>query len=178
MLFFLFIDVFSQISDGGGQLIYWKLSQYLKEVLALPIAVYESPTFHYKNNLENELFSIDEKVTVNDFISVLISEPGPPCLVWLPLLNRLASVEGVIHPTICQACNTENFMGFRYRCQRCNSYQLCQQCFWHGRVSLTHQNDHEVKEYSSFKSPSKQIGHSLRKSFRCVPEKSNQALPR
>lgn len=27
------------------------------------------------------------------------------------------------------------------------------------------------------KSPAKQIGHSLRKSFRCVPAKPNQKLP-
>lgn len=45
-------------------------------------------------------------------------------------------------------------------------------------MSLGHQTDHEVKEYSSFKSPSKQIGHTLRKSFRCVPDKPNHALPR
>lgn len=128
--------------------------------------------------LENELFSLETKVTVNDFISVLVSEPGPPCLVWLPLLHRLASVECVVHPTICSSCHKENFSGFRYRCQRCHGYQLCQDCFWHGRISLGHQNDHEVKEYSSYKSPSKQIGHSLRKSFRCVPDKPTQALPR
>lgn len=28
------------------------------------------------------------------------------------------------------------------------------------------------------KSPSKQIGHTLRKSFRCVPEKTKNNLPR
>lgn len=111
-------------------------------------------------------------------MSVLISEPGPPCLVWLPLLHRLATVETVVHPTICSVCHRENFTGFRYRCQRCHAYQMCQDCFWQGRVSLNHQNDHEVKEYSCFKSPSKQIGHSLRKSFRCVPEKPNHVLPR
>lgn len=43
---------------------------------------------------------------------------------------------------------------------------------------MSHQNDHEVKEYTSYKSPSKQIGHSLRKSFRCVPEKPSHVLPR
>ena len=146
--------------------------------MALPAAVYESPTFHYKEGLETELFSLDSKVTVNDFISTLVTEPGPPCLVWLPLLQRLATVESIVHPTICSVCHKENFSGFRYRCQRCHAYQLCQECFWHGRVSLSHQNDHEVKEYTSYKSPSKQIGHSLRKSFRCVPEKPTHALPR
>lgn len=121
---------------------------------------------------------MDTKVSVNDFISALISEPGPPCLVWLPLLQRFAAVESIVHPTICSVCHKENFTGFRYRCQVCTSYQLCQDCFWHGRVSLSHRNDHEVREYATFKSPSKQIGHTLRKSFRCVPEKSTDGIPR
>ncbi|KAJ6645723.1 Dystrobrevin beta [Pseudolycoriella hygida] len=170
--------IFSQISDGAGQLVQWKLCEFLREILALPSAVYESPTFHYKDGLEGEIFSLESKVTVNDFISVLVNEPGPSCLVWLPLLQRLATVESIVHPIICSVCHKENFTGFRYRCTRCNSYQLCQECFWHGKVSLSHQNDHEVKEYTSYKSPTKQIGHSLRKSFRCVPEKSNHVLPR
>lgn len=170
--------IFSQISDGAGQLVPWKLGEFLREVLALPAAVYESPTFHYKENLEEEIFPAENKVTVNDFMAILMSEPGPSCLVWIPLLNRLATVEQIVHPTICSVCHKENFTGFRYRCQRCHAYQLCQECFWHGKTSLNHQNDHEVKEYSSYKSPSKQIGHSLRKSFRCVPEKTSQVLPR
>lgn len=173
-----FVDIFSQISDGAGQLIHWKLGDFLREVLALPAAVFESPTFHYQEGLESEIFPVENKITVNDFMAVLMSEPGPACLVWLSLLHRLATVEAVVHPTICSVCLRENFTGFRYRCQRCHAYQLCQDCFWQGRVSLNHQNDHEVKEYSSYKSPSKQIGHSLRKSFRCVPEKPNQVLPR
>ncbi|KQS62836.1 uncharacterized protein Dere_GG20305, isoform C [Drosophila erecta] len=170
--------IFSQISDGAGQMVAWKLGEFLREVLALPAAVYESPTFHYKEGLEEEIFPAENKVTVNDFMATLMSEPGPSCLVWLPLVHRLATVETIVHPTVCSVCHKENFTGFRYRCQRCHAYQLCQECFWHGKTSLNHQNDHEVKEYSSYKSPSKQIGHSLRKSFRCVPEKTVQVLPR
>lgn len=174
-------DIFSQISDGAGQLIHWKAIDFLREILALPAAVYESPTFRYEDGLENELFPIDSKLTVNDFIAAMVCEPGHACLVWLSLLHRLATVENVVHPTVCSSCQRENFAGFRYRCQnsRCHGYQLCQDCFWQGRTSASHQNDHEVKEYSCFKSPSKQIGHSLRKSFRCVPEKpATTVLPK
>lgn len=159
-------------------MVHSKLGDFLREVLAIPAAVYESPTFNYKEGLENELFSPEAKVSVNDFISALITEPGPPCLVWMPLLQRFSTVESIVHPTVCSVCHRENFPGFRYRCQRCNNYQLCQDCFWHGRISLGHQNDHEVKEYTNYKSPSKQIGYTLRKSFRCVPEKPTQAIPR
>lgn len=154
-------------------MIHWKGIDFLRELLALPAAVYESPTFHFDDGLENEMFPIENKITVNDFIATMVSEPGHPTLVWLSLLQRLATVESMVHTTICSACQRENFVGFRYRCQhsKCHGYQMCQDCFWQGRVSQNHQNDHEVKEYSCFKSPSKQIGQSLRKSFRCVPEK-------
>lgn len=171
--------IFSQISDVQGQLMHWKSAQFLTDLLALPAAVYESPTFHFKDGLETELFPLNNRITVNDFIATLVIEPGPPCLTWLNLLQKLASLEGVVHPTVCSACNKENFTGFRYKCQRCpNNYTLCQDCFWVGNTSLDHKNDHEVKEYTSFKSPSKQTLNSLRKSFRCYPEKPTSALPR
>lgn len=111
-----------------------------------------------------------------------MSDPGPHCLIWLPLYHRVAAVESgnnqilyflnifitiilfkklnfkltilkilpVTHPTMCDACHRENFTGFRYRCQKCHSYQLCQDCFWRGKVSGTHNNDHDTREYSSF----------------------------
>ncbi|KAB0801484.1 hypothetical protein PPYR_05838 [Photinus pyralis] len=107
----------------------------------------------------------------------MMSDPGPPVLVWLPLLHRISSVENVVHPVQCDACQRENFTGFRYRCQKCPHYVLCQDCFWRGRVTTPHTLDHQVKEYASY-SPSKTIGHSLRKSFRCVPDKQKNNLPR
>ncbi|XP_065342654.1 dystrobrevin beta [Cloeon dipterum] len=169
--------IFSQISDGNGHMLQIRFAEYLQEVLALPAAVYESPSFSYSDMLETSIFNGASKVTVNDFLDVMMSDPGPHSLVWLPLLHRLASVEQVVHPMICDACQRDNFTGFRYRCQKCHNYNLCQDCFWRGRISGQHTNEHEVKEYTSY-SPSKQIGHSLRKSFRCVPEKGRNNIPR
>ncbi|XP_026728254.1 dystrobrevin beta-like isoform X3 [Trichoplusia ni] len=170
--------IFSQLSDGNGHLLMKRLSDYLREVLALPAAVYESPSFNYTDALALTIFNQNGKITVNDFLDTLMSDPGPPCLVWLPLLHRLASVENVVHPLGCSACRRGSLTGFRYRCTRCANYTLCQDCFWRGRVSNTHTNDHEVKEYAAYKSPSKQIGATLRKSFRCVPERARPQLPR
>ncbi|XP_022201021.1 dystrobrevin beta isoform X2 [Nilaparvata lugens] len=170
--------MFSQLCDGNGHMIAWKFSEYLREVLCLPAAVYESPSFSYSDQLATDIFSGNGRVTVNDFMDVMMSDPGPHCLVWLPLLHRLASVENVTHATVCDACLRENFQGFRYRCQKCHSFQMCQDCFWRGRIAGGHAVDHDVKEYTSYKSPSKQIGHSLRKSFRCVPEKGKASIPR
>ncbi|XP_014675763.1 PREDICTED: dystrobrevin alpha-like, partial [Priapulus caudatus] len=124
-----------------------------------------------------ECSSHKDRITVNDFLDTLMSDPGPQCLLWLPLLHRMANVENVFHPVMCDVCQRESFMGFRYKCQRCYNMQLCQDCFWRGKITGTHTNDHEVKEYSSYKSPAKQLSHSLRKSFRCVPSKDKD-IPR
>ncbi|XP_060870761.1 dystrobrevin beta-like isoform X1 [Metopolophium dirhodum] len=170
--------IFSQICDQNGHMVAWKFREYLQEVLVLPSAVYESPSFHYTDQISAEIFSGNGKVTVNDFMDSMMSDPGPACLVWLPLLHRLANVENVTHPISCDACRRDNFTGFRYRCQKCHNFQMCQECFWRGRVASSHTIEHDVKEYTSYKSPSKQIGHSLRKSFRCVPEKEKANIPR
>ncbi|XP_050668147.1 dystrobrevin beta isoform X2 [Leptidea sinapis] len=170
--------IFSQLSDGNGHLLMKRLSDYLREVLSLPAAVYESPSFSYNDSLALSIFNQNNKVTVNDFLDTLMSDPGPPCLVWLPLLHRLASVENVVHPLACSVCRRGSLSGFRYRCTRCAAYTLCQDCFWRGHVTPPHNNEHEVKEYATYKSPSKQIGATLRKSFRCVPERARATLPR
>ncbi|KAI5727145.1 hypothetical protein M8J76_014932 [Diaphorina citri] len=164
--------IFSQLCDCNGHLVAWKFNEYLQDVLAIPAAVLESPSFSYTDTLAQEIFSGNGKVTVNDFMDTMMSEPGPACLIWLPLLHRLTAVESTSHPIACDACGRANFVGFRYRCAKCGNFQMCQECFWWGRVSGGHNLEHEVKEYTTYKSPSKQIGHSLRKSFRCVPEKA------
>lgn len=56
----------------------------------------------------------------------------------------------VTHPISCDACQRDNFMGFRYRCQKCHSFQMCQECFWRGRVASSHTIEHDVKEYTSY----------------------------
>lgn len=56
----------------------------------------------------------------------------------------------VFHPVECSYCHTESMMGFRYRCQQCHNYQLCQDCFWRGHASGSHSNQHQMKEYTSW----------------------------
>ncbi|KAK5860070.1 hypothetical protein PBY51_021571 [Eleginops maclovinus] len=59
-------------------------------------------------------------------------------------------------------------MGFRYRCQQCHNYQLCQDCFWRGHASGSHSNQHQMKEYTSWKSPAKKLSNALSKSLSCA----------
>lgn len=56
----------------------------------------------------------------------------------------------VFHPVECSYCRSESMMGFRYRCQQCHGYQLCQSCFWRGHANGPHSNQHQMKEHSSW----------------------------
>jgi hypothetical protein len=33
------------------------------------------------------------QINVNDFLNVLMADPGPQCLMWLPILNKMTHVE-------------------------------------------------------------------------------------
>ncbi|XP_060129210.1 dystrobrevin beta isoform X5 [Zootoca vivipara] len=142
--------IFSQMSDSNGLMIFSKFDQFLREVLKLPTAVFEGPSFGYTENSVRTCFSQQKKVMLNMFLDTLMADPPPQCLVWLPLLHRLAHVENVFHPVECSYCRCESMMGFRYRCQQCHNYQLCQNCFWRGHASGPHSNQHQMKEHSSW----------------------------
>ncbi|XP_025902127.1 dystrobrevin beta [Nothoprocta perdicaria] len=163
--------IFSQISDSNGLLIFTKFDQFLKEVLKLPTAVFEGPSFGYTEHSVRTCFPQQKKIALNMFLDTLMADPPPQCLVWLPLVHRLAHVENVFHPVECSYCRCESMMGFRYRCQQCHNYQLCQTCFWRGHASGPHSNQHQMKEHSSWKSPAKKLSHAISKSLGCVPSR-------
>uniref|UniRef100_A0A8C3LAE6 Dystrobrevin alpha n=1 Tax=Chrysolophus pictus TaxID=9089 RepID=A0A8C3LAE6_CHRPC len=157
--------IFSMISDSSGVMVYGKYDLFLREVLKLPTAVFEGPSFGYTEQSAKSCFSQQ----VNEERCQLSScAPPPQCLVWLPLLHRLANVENVFHPVECSYCHSESMMGFRYRCQQCHNYQLCQDCFWRGHASGSHSNQHQMKEYTSWKSPAKKLTNALSKSLSCA----------
>ncbi|KAK2496311.1 hypothetical protein MC885_005118 [Smutsia gigantea] len=203
--------IFSMISDSSGVMVYGRYDQFLQEVLKLPTAVFEGPSFGYTEQSARSCFSQQKKVTLNGFLDALMSDPPPQCLVWLPLLHRLANVENVLairpldsqlcspfgllnllvgwaglleteshlgegeavwvilfHPVECSYCHSESMMGFRYRCQQCHDYQLCQDCFWRGHAGGSHSNQHQMKEYTSWKSPAKKLTNALSKSLSCA----------
>uniref|UniRef100_A0A8C1AGC0 Dystrobrevin n=1 Tax=Cyprinus carpio carpio TaxID=630221 RepID=A0A8C1AGC0_CYPCA len=163
--------IFSQISDTHGAMVMSKFDHFLREALKLPTGVFEGPSFGYVDHFARSCFPQQKKVMLNMFLDTLMSDSPPQCLIWLPLLHRLANVENVYHPVACSFCRSEGMMGFRYRCQQCFNYQLCQNCFWRGHASGNHNNQHEMKEHSSWKSPAKKLGHAISKSLGCVPSR-------
>ncbi|XP_068610125.1 dystrobrevin beta-like [Brachionichthys hirsutus] len=158
--------VFSQVSDSGGVLVQSKFDGFLKEALKLPTAAHEGPSFGYGHTLARSCFPQQKRVMLNMFLDI-IADP-PQCLVWLPLMHRMASVEHVYHPVSCSFCRGNGMTGFRYRCLRCRSYQLCQDCFWRGNISGSHSNQHQMKEHSSWKSPATKLGRALGRTLGCV----------
>lgn len=160
--------IFSQISDPGGIMVYSQFDQFLREVLKLPMTVFEGPSFGYTEQATRTCFAQQKKVSLNTFLDTLMSDPPPQCLVWLSLMHRIANVENVFHPVECSYCHSQSMMGFRYRCQQCHNYQLCQDCFWRGHASGSHSNQHQMKEYTSWKSPAKKLSSAFSKSLSCA----------
>uniref|UniRef100_A0A3P9L872 Dystrobrevin n=1 Tax=Oryzias latipes TaxID=8090 RepID=A0A3P9L872_ORYLA len=158
--------VFSQVSDSHGALVLSKFDSFLQEVLKLPTAVLEGPAFGYTNTAARSCFPQQKRVMLNLFLDIVV-EP-PQCLIWWPLMHRLANVEHVYHPVTCSYCHDNGMTGFRYRCLRCRGYQLCQNCFWRGKASGSHSSQHQMKEHSSWKSPAKKLGRALSRTLGCV----------
>ncbi|KFM04753.1 Dystrobrevin beta, partial [Aptenodytes forsteri] len=167
--------IFSQISDSNGLMIFTKFDQFLKEVLKLPTAVFEGPSFGYTEHSVRTCFPQQKKIMLNMFLDTLMADPPPQCLVWLPLMHRLAHVENGKRNIFSSLITFLFFFSppppFRYRCQQCHNYQLCQNCFWRGHANGPHSNQHQMKEHSSWKSPAKKLSHAISKSLGCVPSR-------
>ncbi|CAF0951516.1 unnamed protein product [Didymodactylos carnosus] len=117
-----------------------QIDELLHEILAIPQALQETPSFPYRSNLTQNLFpNSSTTIALQEFLETLIlTEPVPACLQWLIIFHRLISVEN--------------------------------DCFWRGRITDDHQLEHEMKEYTYFQSPVKEFRQSLRRSFQCVPK--------
>ncbi|XP_070843030.1 dystrobrevin beta-like isoform X2 [Chaetodon trifascialis] len=158
--------VFSQVSDSNGVLVQSKFDGFLREALKVPTVIHEGPSFGYTHTLARSCFPQQKRVMLNMFLDIVVDPPQ--CLVWLPLMHRLANVEHVYHPVSCSYCRGNGMTGFRYRCLRCRGYQLCQNCFWRGNASGSHSNQHQMKEHSSWKSPATKLGRALSRTLGCV----------
>ena len=57
-LIFAISDIFTQISDSSGLLVRQKFEQYLQDILALPTAVFEGPSFGYNDTAVRACFDM------------------------------------------------------------------------------------------------------------------------
>ena len=58
LIIFAISDIFTQISDSSGLLVRQKFEQYLQDILALPTAVFEGPSFGYNDTAVRACFDM------------------------------------------------------------------------------------------------------------------------
>lgn len=81
------------MSDSNGHLSVPKFEDFLRQCFALSSTLGEEPTFHYRPGMSENVFPSGSKVSVNEFLEVLLGDPCLPSLVWLPLVHRVAAAE-------------------------------------------------------------------------------------
>ena len=52
----VFADAYSLVSDASGRLTRLRLDMFIQELLILPAAVFESPSFEYNDGIARSLF--------------------------------------------------------------------------------------------------------------------------
>ncbi|OXB72797.1 UNVERIFIED_CONTAM: hypothetical protein H355_009096 [Colinus virginianus] len=166
--------IFSMISDSSGVMVYGKYDMFLREVLKLPTAVFEGPSFGYTEQSAKSCFSqqiqFEHIAAASRGTGMCLAEVRGLGLDVATVVHGSGQIRGgvLFHPVECSYCHSESMMGFRYRCQQCHNYQLCQDCFWRGHASGSHSNQHQMKEYTSWKSPAKKLTNALSKSLSCA----------
>ncbi|RMX40701.1 hypothetical protein pdam_00020720, partial [Pocillopora damicornis] len=142
--------LFSQLCNNQGFLDRKRLNLFLQEMLRIPKYIFEGAFFSGSSvepAVRNcfERVSIPDRASAEEFIEWMIAEPQT--IVWLPTLHRLAVSETVKHESKCNVCKMYPIVGFRYRCLKCFNFDMCQGCFWSGRVSKQHKIGHPTQEY-------------------------------
>ncbi|XP_019378451.1 PREDICTED: dystrotelin [Gavialis gangeticus] len=88
---------------------------------------------------------LNSAVGEEKFLSWLRTEPA--LLLWLPTCHRLSAAKMVTHNVRCRVCKNFPITGLRYRCLKCLNFDLCQVCFFTGRLSKPHKKSHPVTEH-------------------------------
>jgi len=141
---------FNNLCDKSNHLSRRKLGLFLYDILQLPEVINESMAFGGLN-ISPAVESCfrgawhTNGCSEDVFLEWLLKEPQT--LVWLPTLHRMAASESVKHEAKCSVCKDYPIIGFRYRCLKCFNYDICQQCFFTGRVSKNHKLKHPSQEY-------------------------------
>ncbi|KAK9870702.1 hypothetical protein WA026_008274 [Henosepilachna vigintioctopunctata] len=139
--------LFRLIADPQQKADQRKLGLLLHDVLQVPRQLGEVAAFG-GSNIEPSVRSClgdREDLEVTHFLAWLNQEPQS--LVWLPVLHRLAAAESAKHQAKCNSCKQYPIVGLRYRCLKCFNFDMCQTCFFSGRLTKGHKLSHPMHEY-------------------------------
>ncbi|XP_052240299.1 dystrophin-like isoform X2 [Dreissena polymorpha] len=152
--------LFRLIADKNGLTDQRKLGLLLHDCMQLPRQLGEVAAFG-GSNVEPSVRSCFEKaagkpeIELKHFLEWLRQEPQS--LVWVPVMHRLAAAENAKHQAKCNICKTFPIIGLRYRCLRCFSFDICQNCFFSGRKAKHHKLTHPIQEYCTTTSSGEDI---------------------
>lgn len=93
-------DIFSMISDSSGVMVYGRYDMFLREVLKLPTAVFEGPSFGYTEQSAKSCFSQQVNGETQDLSHPSEQARTLPVLhicAYLPRIHRAGSGEGPLH---------------------------------------------------------------------------------
>ncbi|XP_021256426.1 dystrotelin isoform X2 [Numida meleagris] len=139
---------FYAVPDGKKALITRNALRCLRTDLnQIPAIVGESCTLSCVEIATHSCFHgvLNSGIVEEKFLSWLRS--GPALLQWLPTCYRLSATEMVSHHVRCRVCKNFPITGLRYRCLKCLNFDLCQVCFFTGRLSRSHKSSHPVVEH-------------------------------
>ncbi|KAL5020953.1 hypothetical protein ScPMuIL_000108 [Solemya velum] len=140
---------YQQLHDPSTFINRDKLAAFLEDMMQLPELLHENAAFGRDVDpavasclqMTNNMAGISEDV----FLQWLFKEPQT--LVWLPTLHRVAATESVTHEAKCNVCKAYPIVGFRYRCLKCFNFDMCQDCFFAGKIRKNHKAKHPIQEY-------------------------------
>uniref|UniRef100_A0A8C1SFJ6 ZZ-type domain-containing protein n=1 Tax=Cyprinus carpio TaxID=7962 RepID=A0A8C1SFJ6_CYPCA len=142
--------LFAEVAGAAGVCNQRQLALLLHNSIQIPHQLGEAAAFG-GSNMEPSVRSCFQNVGRNDVIElqqfVDWMHLEPQSMVWLPVLHRVVAAETAKHQAKCNICKECPMVGFRYRSLKHFNYNVCQMCFFSGRISKDHHLSYPMVEY-------------------------------
>uniref|UniRef100_A0A8C1YKT7 ZZ-type domain-containing protein n=1 Tax=Cyprinus carpio TaxID=7962 RepID=A0A8C1YKT7_CYPCA len=142
--------LFAEVAGAAGVCNQRQLALLLHNSIQIPHQLGEAAAFG-GSNMEPSVRSCfqyvgrDDVIEVQQFVDWMHLEPQS--VVWLPVLHRVAAAETAKHQAKCNICKECPLVGFRYRSLKHFNYNVCQTCFFSGRISKDYHLSYPMVEY-------------------------------
>ncbi|XP_066434053.1 dystrophin isoform X1 [Eleutherodactylus coqui] len=142
--------LFKQVASSTGFCDQRRLGLLLHDAIQIPRQLGEVASFG-GSNIEPSVRSCfqyaNNKPEVEAALFLDWMRLEPQSMVWLPVLHRVAAAETAKHQAKCNICKECPIIGFRYRSLKHFNYDICQSCFFSGRVAKGHKMHYPMVEY-------------------------------